>query len=504
MPGTSGNALSSPGTRDAGGNPIVAYRFGPYRLRLQGRILERDGTMVPVTPKVADTLLVLLERAGEVLSKEELMAAIWPDVTVAESGLTRNIAVLRQALGEGSGACRYIETVPRRGYRFGSSVDVERVETEPAGEPDAGPAAGFTRRASGHAPGGAAVAARFRGWWPLAVLLMAMGLSVAAWETLRHTPPAVAAAANPDVAIGRHLLAKLTPSETLRAREYFERAVQANPALAEAHAGLAISAIQLMGLAALDPEQAARQSRIHAARALELDPHSGMALAATGAASILEPGEWPKAESHFRRALQVEPRSVVIRFVYSHLKLSQGDVAAARALLEEALRLDPASPVIGTQYGAIFYFQQDFPRAVSELRRVLDREPDYSLAHYYLAMSLGFLGNVDDGLQHLDRARLNPEVIATDRAWLLAMRGDDQPARELLLERIHRVSQGEFDPSVNLILAVTVGDADAVTRAIEATVALHPHSAARIRTEPRLRAIWDHPQLAGLPVGAGL
>jgi DNA-binding winged helix-turn-helix (wHTH) protein len=103
---------------------VAAYCFGPYRLRVVERILECDDELVRVTPKVVDTLLVLLEHAGTVVCKEQLMERVWPDVVVVESGLTRNISVLRQAI-EDTGT-RYIETIPRRGYRFVGQIMVER------------------------------------------------------------------------------------------------------------------------------------------------------------------------------------------------------------------------------------------------------------------------------------------------------------------------------------------------------------------------------------------
>jgi DNA-binding winged helix-turn-helix (wHTH) protein len=106
---------------------VDAYRFGPWRLVTAGRILERDGERVPLTPKVIDTLFVLVQNAGSVVTKEDLMRQVWPDVTVVESGLTRNMSVLRKALESGTSET-VIETIPRRGYRFLASVTVEQTE----------------------------------------------------------------------------------------------------------------------------------------------------------------------------------------------------------------------------------------------------------------------------------------------------------------------------------------------------------------------------------------
>ncbi|HYL96205.1 MAG TPA: transcriptional regulator [Terriglobales bacterium] len=95
------------------------YEFGPYRLDPQERTLLRNGVTVPLTPKVFDTLLLLVQNGGQTLSRDELMKAVWPDSFVEEGNLTQNIFVLRKTLGI---AERYIVTVPGRGYQF-----VERV-----------------------------------------------------------------------------------------------------------------------------------------------------------------------------------------------------------------------------------------------------------------------------------------------------------------------------------------------------------------------------------------
>ncbi|HEY3885460.1 MAG TPA: winged helix-turn-helix domain-containing protein, partial [Vicinamibacterales bacterium] len=96
--------------------------FGPFGLDRGEGLLSRDGARVALPPKVLQTLVVLVERPGQLLSKDELMKAIWPDTFVEEQNLTLNIHALRKVLNAGGTSERYIETVPRRGYRFIASV----------------------------------------------------------------------------------------------------------------------------------------------------------------------------------------------------------------------------------------------------------------------------------------------------------------------------------------------------------------------------------------------
>ena len=116
--------------------------FGPFRYDWEQRLLFREGETVPLAPKVAETLRVLLERHGTVVEKAELMRAVWPDTTVEEIGLARNISQLRKALGDESEAGGYIETLPKRGYRFVGDVVTERAEDGGTASAKAGAAGG--------------------------------------------------------------------------------------------------------------------------------------------------------------------------------------------------------------------------------------------------------------------------------------------------------------------------------------------------------------------------
>lgn len=101
------------------------YRFGEFTLDTDQGILLREGKPVPLAPKVFDTLLVLLENPGRIVTKEELMNRVWPDTFVEEDNLTYNIKQLRKTFDDDARNPVYIETIARRGYRF--IADVEEV-----------------------------------------------------------------------------------------------------------------------------------------------------------------------------------------------------------------------------------------------------------------------------------------------------------------------------------------------------------------------------------------
>src|SRR5262245_50516295 len=110
--------------------PKQLYEFGQFRLDAAERLLQRAGEAVPLTSKSFDLLLVLVEQPGHLLEKEALIKAVWPDSFVEESNLADNIFRLRKALSDGENGQKFIETVPKRGYRF--VADVKQLNGESA------------------------------------------------------------------------------------------------------------------------------------------------------------------------------------------------------------------------------------------------------------------------------------------------------------------------------------------------------------------------------------
>jgi Tol biopolymer transport system component/DNA-binding winged helix-turn-helix (wHTH) protein len=113
-----------------------SYRFGPFRLDVAEQQLWQDGRVLPLTPKVFDVLRVLVENSGHLVEKERLLAEVWPDSFVEEGALSRSVSILRKTLGETGSEQKYIETVPKRGYRFAAPVaelDGSNPRSGPAG-----------------------------------------------------------------------------------------------------------------------------------------------------------------------------------------------------------------------------------------------------------------------------------------------------------------------------------------------------------------------------------
>ena len=99
------------------------FEFGPFCIDATERVLLREGKPVTLPPKLFDTLLALVEHNGHIVEENELMERVWPDTFVEESNLVSNVSLLRKKLGDAEDGVPYIQTVPRRGYRFVAEVN---------------------------------------------------------------------------------------------------------------------------------------------------------------------------------------------------------------------------------------------------------------------------------------------------------------------------------------------------------------------------------------------
>ncbi len=145
------------------------YRFGPFLFDTRKHRLWREDEVVPLTRKAAQTLVVLVSHAGDIVDKQDLLQEVWPDTFVTEDTLTQNVSTIRKALGDDAEAPDYIETVPRRGYRFLAPV----VEGPQPLEARAAPAA----------------RTRERVWMALAVTAAAVALALGVTLMMPAEPP---------------------------------------------------------------------------------------------------------------------------------------------------------------------------------------------------------------------------------------------------------------------------------------------------------------------------
>ena len=446
----------------------LVYRFGDFRLDVRQKVLERAGVMIAAPPKAVDLLIILVGNAGRVVDKKALFEAVWPGAFVVESSLTKNVSILRKLLDPPDAVASMIQTVSKRGYRFVEAVRkenpirVEAISMTPA------------RRL-----------APMRAIAATALLLVA----TIAFLGLRpsKTAPGLSES-DRQLLVGQYLLGKLERSEMIKAQQRFSKAVELDPNSAVAHAALADSYIFSTMLGLGNTESNLRAARTAAEQAIALQPKTARAHISLGLVRLFADFDAAGAETEYRRALQLDPRSTYAHYVCGCMLAISGRFDEARAMNRRARELDPVSPLIGVQTGRIEYYARRYEAAIDRFEEVLEREPGFSQAHYYLALSLGQLGRTDEALRHLRLAKMHPSLLATDEAWLQSVAGDPGPANRLVAERRKLVESGA-KATILVMPALAAGDRELGMWAVEQMAKAREPELLEMRAGPRFDAL---------------
>jgi TolB-like protein/DNA-binding winged helix-turn-helix (wHTH) protein/Flp pilus assembly protein TadD len=569
------------------GESRSAYQFGPFRLQVDRRLLLRDGVPVALAPKALETLLALVEHRDRVLTKDELLQRIWADTVVEEGGLTRNISVLRKALGETPDDHRYIVTVPGRGYRFVADIthvggDEDGLASD-AGRRSEGPGA-VTPATPGEPPPVATPAPAPSAWpWRLVALGVAATLVVGVLGYTRRTPGAVAsrrppitalavlplenlsgdpsqeyfadgmtealianlahiralrvvsrtsvmrfkgaaarslpeiaraldvdavvegsvqrsgdrvritlqlvqapadthlwarqyereltdvlklqaevaravveeiqvqitaeerarlasadpvnAAAYQEYLLGQHYLWRLTDEDLTRAVSHFDEAIRLDPSYAAAHAGLSHAWWWTGIFGAKTLKQVEPRSRAAASTALRLDRTLAEAHVSMGRIKFGYDWDWPAAEDHFRRALDIDPNNRDAHFFHGMLSMALGRFDDAIAHMERAERLDPLSAAVQSGFGRVLYRARRFDEAIVHLNHAIELEPQTPGSYHRLADVYEEVGQYDQALAlHAKEATLlrRPAGAGPAVARIYARMGKPAEARRIL------------------------------------------------------------------------
>jgi DNA-binding winged helix-turn-helix (wHTH) protein/tetratricopeptide (TPR) repeat protein len=378
------------------GNQI--YEFGAFRIDAARRLLLRDGTVVPLTPKAFDTLVVLVENSARVLEKEELMKMLWPDSFVEERNLTVNISSLRKALGESASDHRYIVTVPGRGYRFVADVKelprgaadllVERhtrsritIKDEQTFADNVGDAQALKRgRSTPFLSAENLLRSRVnRAILVASILLIGITGTFAFWRSNHKRVIANTARnqARQDYLSGRSLWNTRRNEDLFKSISYFEQAIKDDSTFALGYAGLADAY-------AFDMIYWPKAEEM-ANKALELDNTLGEPHATLGFIRMFWQWNWDDAEREFKQSIDLNPRYATAHqwyAIYIAASLLRFNWAAVE--MQKALEIDSSSAPMNGDLGQIYYFAHEYDQAIAACRKALELDPDFINAHLYL------------------------------------------------------------------------------------------------------------------------
>ncbi len=483
-------------------------RFGAFEFDWKAGQLRKRGSKLRLSGQPFEILRLLLERPGEVISREELRGRLWASDTFVdfEHGLNAAINKLREILGDSTAHPHYIETVPRRGYRFIAHVQ-------------AGPARPWSPRVrvtqkrirslvvlplenlSGDSEqeyfADGMTEALITDLAKISALRVISRTSAMRYRGAHKSPPEIAQELNVDGVVegsvlrigehvrisaklihahsdthlwaqsyerdlrdvlalqsevaqaiaaeirvqvtprerkrlrharridpgaheayllGRFFLSKRTPASLSKSLEYFQQAINVDPAFARAYAGIADVHI-VLGAAPyemISPHEALPKARLAAEKALEIEETLGEAHAALAQVSWMFDYDWEAAENGFRQAISLNPGYATAHQWYASFCGYQGRISEALAAVERARERDPLSLQVNTAVAYVLLYARDYDKAIQQGLRALELDPAFPTAHFFLALTYMQKGLLVEALAEAEKvATLSERSIAS-------------------------------------------------------------------------------------------
>ena len=482
---------------DSDPNRPPTFVTGAWTVEPSRNLLLRGEEKIRVEPRVMDALVYLSERPGRVVSKDELVRFIWLGRSVTDDVLTVTICALRKALGDDARQPEYVETVPRRGYRWIAPVSLLETtgilwvpsvhrETSQPGTPSR--------------------------VWPVsrfAVLGIVLGALVSAvvWVVVgvtkhRHVPPLEAHEA---YIKGRFFLDQRSINGWRQALEQFERAGALDPLDPSAQAGLAdtYSAMSDFGVAT---RAEMRPRAFQAAqRAIELDRSSAEGYEALGRAQFLFDWDFPAAEHSLKRALTLNPDYMPTHQAMAWLESAQGKHAAAVTSARRALQLDPVNTARYTELAWVWALAGNYNEALRQIDRALTLNPrsfethlmkgwtselagDSAAAFHAYYEGLRMAGASEESLTGIEAIYRRDGLPGYYRSWLdVQRRGGKMPMSSTWRAQVY----------------IHAGQPDRALEALEEAYQKHEGALAWVNVEPSFQSLRSEPRFQVIAAHVG-
>ena len=513
-------------------SPSRVLRFGVFQINLAARELRKHGLRVRLPGQPFCILSILLEKPGQVITREEMRQRLWSSDTFVdfEHSLNSAIKKLRHALGDSPENSRYVETVPRVGYRF-----IAPVEQVSATAPTVADASVVVDRSGVPAAVVMAGKRRERMLLGVVIVLVVVPSSYLAWSRFRSRSQSqgkIASeirtasnghesarsngqpASSPKSAEAQELYRKgiyfwnkRTVAGFHQAIEDFHQAAAIDPNYAAAYAGLANSYTLLTAYSFASSTLYMPQARAAALRALELDDN--LAEAHTAMALIVQnqDWDWQTSEKEYRRAVELNPDYPTAHQWYAEHLMWMGRFDEALRESERARQLDPLSLIIASDNGAILYFSRQYDRAIEQFRAVLQKDPNFGRAG-----GLKICAYVEKGMfsQALAGAEISHHFYGegpwywSALAYSYGRAGRLERARREL-EKLEKVSRhDQLDPIIMLWAHLGVGDKEEALADLEKAYSQHFVFLVTLKVEPAFDPLRSDPRFQDLLRRVGL
>jgi DNA-binding winged helix-turn-helix (wHTH) protein/tetratricopeptide (TPR) repeat protein len=489
-----------------GSSSSEIFRFGTFDLDLATRRLQKGGMKIALEERPFRFLALLVSHAGETLTQEELRDALWPDNVHIDFGHALKNAAnkARAALGDRAENPRFIATVRQVGYRF--IAPVERVCPDlNVRDPVTPPPDLFAREIAVHPLRREVV----RG---LAYIATFVSLLAAAWlmksathrlpVTSPEPSPVLARRAGEAYAMGIDSRRFVDDAALRGSEEYFKQAVALDPTFAEAHAQLALTDVLIGDEASLAPRSDYGRALLESRRALDLDPLLAEAHVAFGDAKLRTDWDWENAKHEYLRALDLNPNSVGALDAYARFLGATGQRTESLRVIAEAQALDPSSIRIRYDKALLIYLARDYPRAIKELRTLVEVEPEFADARKSLSDAYARAGLWNQAASELmiwlrqiqvgqEEIRATQRILRTDglrELWRRHARGEGCP----------RNSDMYGIPFNRAVYSALLGETEPAIVGLHGAYEQHDPRLLNLKVDPQFDKVRSDPQFVGL------
>jgi DNA-binding winged helix-turn-helix (wHTH) protein/Tfp pilus assembly protein PilF len=512
-------------------SPRRVLRFGVFQINLAARELRKHGVRVRLPGQPFCILSILLEKPGQVITREEMRQRLWSSDTFVdfEHSLNSAIKKLRHALGDSPENPRYIETVPRVGYRFIAPVE----QVSATANLDVSVVADRSAESAATVDGAGKLAWRIL--LGVVFVLIAVPGAYFAWSRFRSGPqPQVKVASEIRNASNGHESARSNGQPVLspksaeaqelyrkgmyfwnkrtvagfqQAIEYFQQTTTSDPDYALAYAGLANSYTLLTAYSSASSTLYMPQARAAALRALELDER--LAEAHTALALIVQnhDWDWQTAGKEYRRAIELNPNYATAHHWYAEHLMWLGRFDEALSESERARQLDPLSLIIATDNSAILYFSRQYDRAIEQCHTVLRKDPNFVRAAGIITYAYVEKGMFEQALANVEILRRfygEGPLHWSFLAYIYGRAGQLEKARREL-EKLERLSRHELlNPAIMLWAHLGMGNKEEALADLEKAYSEHFNLLTVLKVDPAFDPLRSDPRFQDLLRRVGL
>jgi DNA-binding winged helix-turn-helix (wHTH) protein/Flp pilus assembly protein TadD len=463
-------------------------QFDGWTLHTRSGELLHDGNTHRLAQQPLRVLIELLEHSGEVVIRERLVELLWPKGVVDfDNSLNAVIRKLRVVLKDESETPRYIETLPRIGYRFIAKVTgpIQTPPLTPPFEPAKAERSNQTR-------------------YTASALILALAALAGTWWFLhgdRQSPPAVAEPADIrktsqrayDLYLnGKYHRSRRDVNANPIAIEQFRAALQEDPYFADAWAALSETYIGSGTQQQMVLKEAMQLARETALRAVELDPKTAAGHSALGMIKMYYDADFAEAEKEFILARNSDDRYARLWHGYAILRGFQGRADEAFEYIGRARELEPMTLLYTASHAHLLYYTRRYAEAIEFVRPILASQPRFDQARTILIRSLLKTGDTKGAIEQLS-LRYADVPLLSDDGLVYAQAGQREEALRQI-ERLERHKREGFGVSYEIaIINAALGQLDKACTALRAAFEDHSPTLGWLRLDPRMDPLRQDP-----------